>query len=300
MSQTDLNRMKRIAIFCQVIDSGSMTAAAKALGITPPAISQYITQLEQELEVTLIFRSTRKISLSEAGEQYYKHGKRMLQSAKQADEAIEEIKHSLTGELKISAPVGLAAKPLASALNSLLSNNPNLKLIIEASDKKIDLVSEKVDIALRAGIASDTNFIYHNLGHIKKLVCVSPHYLKQHSSPQNPDELLQYQWLGLTNSAGFSNFTLHHTHQESWAIKPPLKIQANDLNVLISHTVEGLGLAVLPELEVRHLLKSGELVQVLPEWRLDSMPVYALTIDKVTSLKVRTALNAFKTYFSKT
>ncbi|ABV35928.1 transcriptional regulator, LysR family [Shewanella sediminis HAW-EB3] len=297
MQSRFLSRLKRIAIFCQVIDSGTMRGAAEKLGMTPPAVSQYISQLEAELEVTLIYRSTRKISLSEAGEQYYRHGKKMLSAAADAEEAINELKHSLNGELRVSVPVGLATKPIAQALKPLISTNPELNLTIIAHDQYIDLIEEKVDIAVRVGEPEDSNFIYHPLGSVRKHLFSSAEYLQKNGNPVTPDDLEKHSWLGLINKQTFSEIELHHPKHKPYRLTPKLRLRFNDLNSLICHVQEGFGIAVLPELEVLHLIESGELVRVLPCWSQGNHEIHALTINKKNPMKVRAVIKALKEYF---
>jgi len=298
MDTLSLNRLKQIAVFCQVIDNGSMRAAAEKLGMTPPAISQYISQLEKELGLPLIYRSTRRISLSEAGERYYRHGKKMLIAAEDADDAISEIKHTLEGELRISAPVGLASQPLAQALKSLLIKNPGLRLTVLASDCGISLVSEQIDIAIRIGEPEPSSFIFHSLGKTARHIYAGTQYLQQTGNPVIPEDLTKHHWLGLMSSSDFSAMELMHPGEENYSCQPAYRMRFNDLNALISHTQEGLGLAVLPALEVQHLVKTGALLKVLPDWQLNPLPLYALTIDRKQSYKVKAVLTALKDFFT--
>ena len=298
MGISDLNRLKQIAIFCQVIDSGSMRAAAEALKMTPPAISQYIKQLEQELGVSLIHRSTRRISLSEAGERYYQHGKRMLIAAGDAEDAVHEIKNTLEGELRISAPVGLASQPLAKALKEILNNNPGLRLTVLASDQEINLVNEQIDIAIRAGKPKESNFIFHPLREATKHIYASPDYLQRMGTPVVPEDLPNHAWLGFLGQGDFSELQLTHPSNRRYSYEPEYQLRLNSLSSLTGHVQEGLGLAVLPELEIQHFVHSGELIKVLPDWKMVSIPLYALTIDRKQSYKVQAVLKALKTFFS--
>lgn len=297
MGITDLNRLKQIAIFCQVIDSGSMRAAADALKMTPPAISQHIKQLEQELGLSLIHRSTRKISLSEAGGRYYQHGKRMLIAAGDAEDAVHEIKNTLEGDLRISAPVGLASQPLARALKEILSNNPGLRLTVLASDQEINLVNEQIDIAIRAGKPKESNFIFHPLQQATKHIFASPEYLKKMGTPVVPDDLAEHIWLGLIGHKIFSEIQLAHPDNRHFSYQPKYAVKLNSLSSLIGHVQEGLGIAILPELEIQHLIKSGVLVKVLPDWKMSGIPLYALTIDRKQSYKVKAVLKALQSFF---
>ena len=210
MNTLSLNRLKQIAVFCQVIDNGTMRAAAKYLNMTPSAISQQLSLLEKELGVILIYRSTRRLSLSEAGERYYQHGKEMLIAAEDANDAISEIKNSLDGELRISAPVGLASLPLAQALKGLILKNPGLQLTILANDYNIDLISERIDIAIRVGEPTQSNFIFHSLGNVTKHIYASPMYIQKTGKPLIPNDLAKHYWLGLIGHNSFSSIELMH------------------------------------------------------------------------------------------
>lgn len=300
MALNDLNRLKQIAIFCQVVDRGSMRGAAEDLAMTPPAVSQHIKQLEQALGVSLMLRSTRKLNLTEAGESYYQHGKRMLAAAGDADDAIHEVKTSLEGELRISAPVGLASRPLAKALRDILKDNPYLQLTVLASDQEINLGNEQIDIALRAGTPKESSFIFYPLGQATKHIFASPDYLKRMGTPVLPSDLPAHQWLGTINKSELSTIELSHPSQSSYRYNPEFILRVDNLNVLTGHVLEGVGMSVLPELEIQHLIDAGELIKVLPDWKMSSIPLYALTMDRQQSYKVKAVLKALQTFFSKT
>lgn len=298
MSISSINRLKQMAIFCKVIECGSMRAASEALSMTPSAVSQYITQLENELEVALIYRSTRRLSLSEAGERYYQHGKRMLMAAEDAEDAIYEVKHSLEGEIRISATVGIASHPLAQGLKEILDNNIGLSITVIANDKSIDLVAEHIDIAVRVGEPEESNFIYHALGKLAKSIYASPEYLKKHSNPVLPSDLKKHYWLKHLSQGKFSDISLTHSNNETFHYQPKYRMRFNDINALTSHVQAGYGMAILPDLEVQHLIKAGMLVKVLPDWQLEPLNLYALTIDRKQSYKVKAVLKTLKEFFA--
>lgn len=300
MSQQFLNRLKLIGVFCHVVDSGSMREAAAQLGISPAAVSQQMNQLEKELQTTLLYRSTRRINLSEAGEKYYAWGKKMLIAAEQAEEVILQSKSEISGEIKIGVPVGLAARPLAQALKHVFDQHPDLKLSIIAKDHDIDFIQERVDILIDCGKAPDSNFIYHALGKNTTVLCASPNYLKRIGCPLSPQELQSYVWLGmnLPQAKGvLSTVNLTHSNGESFCFAPKLHYSFNDLNSLISHVQAGYGLALLPWLEVEELIFRSELVALLPDWKTSEYEIYALTADKQYSTKVELVLAALKQFF---
>lgn len=295
-----LNRLKLIAIFCNVINSGSMRQAAKNLNMTAPAVSQFISQLEAELGITLIYRTTRKISLSEAGKQYYQQGQKILRAAEQAENVINELKQSLHGELRISLPVGLATSPIAEALTVLLKEKPELRLSIIASDEYVDLVAERIDLAIRVGKPEDSGFIYHALADLDKNIYASPSYLAEHDAIKKPDDLTLHSWLRLSlrQHLTLNDIKLNHPQYQTVSLSPKSRMEFNDLNALIAHVKHGLGIAVLPELEIKQLLKDDALVAVLPDWSMEKYHLYALTMDKKPSFKVKVVLDTLKKYFS--
>lgn len=298
-----LNRLKLIGIYCHVVESGSMREAAKKLGISPPAVSQYINQLETELSVTLLYRSTRRINMSEAGEKYYQQGKKMLNAAEQAEDVINRSKQSISGQLRVAIPVGLAARPLARALKPMLQEHQDLTLSVFASDKSIDLIQERIDLVVDCGEPEDSNYIYHFLGKNRKFVCASPSYLKQEGSPVTPADLESHIWLSLgeTEAKGvLSNVELKHAKSDTYRFTPNPRLTFNNLNALISHVQEGHGIALLPELEIKHLLDSGDLVTLLPDWQIENHNIFALTRDKKSPYKVKAALEALKAHFGST
>lgn len=298
MEKSSINRLRQMAVFCQVIESGSMRAAAEKLALTPSAVSQHLTQLESELQVILVYRSTRKLSLSEAGERYYHHVKKMLMSAQDADDAIHEVKHSLEGELRISAPVGLATRPLAKALQSILGRHSGLRVTILAHDASIDLVAEQIDIALRVGQPEDSSYLYHAIGMIGKGIYASPEYLAKYGNPITASELTSHVWLGSTTRVSFHDISLEHPNRQSFSFSPDYRMQFNDINVLSQYIQQGYGVGLLPDLEVEHLVSAGVLIKLLPEWRTQLHNLYALTIDRKQSYKVNIVLRELKSFFS--
>lgn len=302
MAQELLNRLKLIGVFCHVVESGSMREAAKKLGVSPPAVSQFMNQLENELGVTLLYRSTRRINVSEAGEKYYLQGKKMLLAAEQAQEVIHQSTSSISGELRIALPVGLAASPVARALAPVFEEHQNLRLAIIASDTEVDFIQHRIDIMVDCGKPSDSSYIYHYLGQNGVVLCASPSYLKKVGNPVVPEELSEHTWLGMneTESKGIlSCIELAHPKHESVQIKPKCRFSFNDMNCLISHVQQGYGIAFLPHLEVKELIKSGELVNLLPDWQTGEHGIFALTRDKNYPSKVKVALEALRTFFDK-
>ena len=293
-----LARLKLNGIFCQVVDCGSMGKAAQSLGMTTSAISQHLCRLEKELGMTLLNRTTRKLNLSEAGERYYAKGKKALDAARAAENAVHEIKHSLAGTLRIALPVGLSTQPIAQALSALIIANPELKIRMYAKDEPIDPIAEGIDILINVGTPKDSQLYFYPLGQSGKHIYANPEYLARRGYPAHPDDLLQHTWLGLGFKGVLSRVSLTCEAHTSITIKPTTQMEFNDLNSLISHVTQGLGLAVLPELEIQAQRSRGELVKVLPNWHIAPHSIYALTTSQHAPYKVKKVLEVLKKYFA--
>ncbi len=296
-----ISRLKLNGIFCQVVESGSMRKAASCLDISPSAISQFIRQLESELGITLLHRSTRKHCLSEAGERYYENIRKAINAIKDAENAVSEVKNSLSGNLRIALPVGLATTPVAKALYPLLTNNPELKIEIHAKDGEINIIEERIDIEVNVGQPKDSGMYYHYLGTGTKHLFISPTLLAKKGYPNQQrlnHSLAQYPWLGLSTSGVLSNITLNHTNYDSLNFCPKFHMKFNDLNSLISHNIQGLGVALLPELEVKDHVNNGQLVKLLPNWSLPKFEIHALTVDKFPPYKIKEIIKALHYYFN--
>src|SRR6516225_6034989 len=157
-----MDDLKPLAVFAEVVDAGSMSAAARRLGMSPSAVSQTIRALEQHGGVTLLHRSTRKLALTEAGERYYPHCQRLLEAARAAAQSLQQARDAPTGELRVSAPVGFAIH-IAPALAPLLAEAPQLRLRLLVDDAMIDLIDARIDVAIRIGRLADSSWVARRL-----------------------------------------------------------------------------------------------------------------------------------------
>ncbi|OSM49888.1 LysR family transcriptional regulator, partial [Aeromonas salmonicida subsp. salmonicida] len=201
-----MEQLRRYAIFAAVVEAGSMTGAAKALGMTPSAVSQHISQLESLLGLTLLHRSARRLNLTEAGEVVWQGCQSLQQTLNQTELRLSEVRDSLLGEVRITAPVGMAGQPLARALSPLLQAHPGLCIQIIADDEKRDLIAERIDVALRVGTLSDSSLVARKLGQTRMLLCASPAYLARKGTPRSPADLLEHDWLAADMLSGGLTF----------------------------------------------------------------------------------------------
>jgi DNA-binding transcriptional LysR family regulator len=286
-----------MAIFAEVVAAGSMSAAARRLGLTPSAVSQHLRLLEEGLGLALLSRSTRKLTLTEAGARYVEGCSAMVAAARAAEQALALHRDEPEGELRITAPIGMGAM-LAQALLPL-KDHPRLRVSLLLDDAVLDLIEERVDIALRTGKLSDSALISRRLGSMGALMCASPAYLAQHGYPQSPGDLALHAWLGGRPSGG-GNETLQLTHNSGVVEQVQVvgRVQASQVTVLHSLCIAGWGISVVVSEEDRRALMDGRLVHVLPDWKLPDFEVHAVTPRRdVQPAKVRHALRLLTLYF---
>ena len=304
--------LKSFLVLAQVIETGSMSAAARRLGLTPSAISQIITGLERQSGVTLLHRSTRKISLTEAGERLHFHCLRIAEAANAATASLEQARDAPVGEIRIAAPIGFGAH-VAPALAPVLAEWPQLRLRLIVDDAMIDLVEARIDIALRVGSLADSNWVGRKLCDLESILCASPAYVERHGIPNSAADLYQHNWLGLARNmpiapgaSGFDandipSFALDLIDDLGRNEQMTLPIRTSTTNQITLQQMceQGMGIARLFYVDVRPSLERGVLVRVLPQQRLPSHALTLLTPSREGEpAKVRVALAALRQYFS--
>ncbi len=288
-----MNDFRRMAVFAAVVRLGSMSAAARELGMSTSAVSQQVRELERSGGVTLLHRSTRKLTLTDAGERVHAECAAMVEAAERAQRQLLLSRDAPTGELRVSSPVGLA-RHLAPALAPLLAAHPSLTMRLLVDDAHIDLIGARIDLAVRFGRLPDSSWVARRLGSFALQLCAAPAYLRLHGMPVSPDELAGHQWLGLAREGSGVMLQLQPPGGGTpLGLRVEPRITSNNQLSLQQMCVAGLGLAMLGALDTDDDLRAGRLVQVLPQWRLPSLDVWAVTPQRdAQPAKVRHAIAA--------
>lgn len=300
--------LKSYVVFAETVAAGSMSAAARRLGLTPSAVSQIIGNLERQTGMTLLHRSTRRLTLTEAGERCYPHCRRLLEAGQAVTASLEQARDAPDGELRVAAPVGFGAH-VAPALAPVLAEWPRLRLRLIVDDALIDLVDRRIDIALRVGWPADAGWTARKLCDLDMVLCAAPIYLERHGGPEAPSDLPGHHWLGLDREApdtimaeeAMTSFPLHMDdgkgrHEK---IDLPIHIATTNQIALQQMCEQGMGMARLFYADARPALERGALMRVLPRWRLPSRPVTMLTPRRESEpAKVRVALAALERHFT--
>jgi len=268
----DLNDMM---VFLAVVETGSFTLAADRLEIPKANVSRKVSRLEARLGVTLLERSTRAQHLTEVGRRYLNHCKRIHEEVDLAETAVSETLHDYEGSLKVGASVTIGQQIIKPALSTFLHQYPKLNLSLNLVNQRVDLIEEGFDMLIRVGSLDDSRLVAKRLGSAKRSLFTSERYLEQSGSPQTPDLLHKYDVLLMSRMSSSNNLVLvSGKKQMEQKVRP--RFVVDDFSILKQSVVDGLGIAVLPDYMCREEVQSGELIQVLPEWGVQAVDVYAL------------------------
>ena len=292
------DKLKRMALFAEIVDGGSISAAARRVGSTPSAVSQQLRLLEEALGLVLLHRSTRRITLTEAGERYYPACAAMVAQARSADQALERLRDEPEGELRLAAPIGFG-ELLSTALEPL-RRHPRLRLHLLLDDTPIDLIGERIDLALRVGRFSDSALVARRLGELHRQLCAAPRYLAERGWPRHPGELAGHDWLGLPpRGSAVDTLSFQGAQGEREEVRVEPRLLASQVTALQALAVAGWGLYVGMTDDVRQAMAEGRLAPVLPDWRLEPAAVFAVTPRRGEQpAKVRHALQALQQHFA--
>lgn len=291
-----MDDLKRMAVFASVVQHGSMSGAARALGMSPSAVSQQVRLLEREGGVTLLHRSTRQLALTEAGQRVHAQCAAMCAAADQARAELAASREAPSGELRLSATVGFA-RHVAPALGPLLAAHPSLHLRLLVDDAPIDLINARIDLAVRFGRLADSTWAARRLGTLEWWLCASPEWLVQHGQPESPDALLAHTWLGFAREGNGLMLDLQGPDGATRSLRVEPRIVSNNQLSIQQMCEAGLGLALLGSLDVQDALQAGRLVRLLPQWGLGTLGIWAVTPQRdAQPAKVRQAIEALHRY----
>ncbi|KRG69714.1 LysR family transcriptional regulator [Stenotrophomonas terrae] len=261
MARLEVNRSGEMEVFVRVIELGGFSAAARACGMTPSAVSKLVARLEQRLGARLVNRSTRQLQLTPEGCAFYERGVRILADLNEA-ERCANADATPRGRLRINANVPFGHHFLLPLAPEFLAGHPDVTLDIVLSDEVIDILEQRTDVAVRAGPLKSSNLMARKLGATRMVIVGAPGYLARHGMPTTPDELLAHNRLGANYVRAQAGWPLRHDGQDS--IMPISgNAQASDGEALHRLAVAGLGLARLAAFQVRDDIAAGRLLAVL-------------------------------------
>ncbi len=270
-----MDRLATMKTFLRVAELRTLSAAARELGLTQPAISQQIAGLERHLGVRLFHRSTRRLALTEAGESYYRHTQQILQSVDEADESARAMSTSLSGVLRLHGPVGFGQMYLSPIVIGFQRLHPDLTVELVLDDRISDVIAEGVDVAIRFGELKSSGLIARKLATFERILVASPDYLAVHGEPETPDELVGHRHVRFVWSLQGEAIPLIGPHGH---VTVPVRstFLANNAFVLNEAICAGLGIGGAQAPLVQTLLDEGNLIRVLPNYAYAPMDIHAV------------------------
>jgi DNA-binding transcriptional LysR family regulator len=255
-------KLDAMALFAQVAASGSFTQAALAAGLPKSTVSARVAQLEATLGVRLLHRTTRRLSLTAAGQVYLAHCQAMLDAANAADAAISRLRDEPAGHLRLTAPEASGILLLPRLLAAFQARHPAVTVECVITDTHLDLVAERIDLALRTGQLGDSSFVSRRVGPIRRVLVAAPGYLAEHGHPVHPADLARQR---LLLHDVLPQWPLHSDSKIVHIAVGGAPLRANNLNILRGLALAGAGIALLPWFMVREALADGSLQLVLPD-----------------------------------
>ncbi|MBQ4783048.1 LysR family transcriptional regulator [Pectobacterium versatile] len=263
-------QLQDMALFALVAECGSFTQAARKAGLAKSSLSLRISQLEQQIGLRLLNRTTRQLNLTFAGERYLIHCQEMLQASERADLAVQRLRDNPSGRLRITSPAGLGSTLLARLTAEFQQRFPAVSLDVLISDDVIDLVQEGFDVAFRTGKPHDSSLIGRSLGQTPRYLLASPDYLARHSALLHPQQLQQHRCIA---HHAWTEWLLHRGSELYRWLLPDSHITDNLLYAR-ECAIAGAGITLLPDFLCLDEAVSGKLVKVLPDWKVEANELY--------------------------
>ena len=264
-----------VAIFARVVEAGSFTGAARQLGLPKTSVSRRVAELEREVGVRLLHRTTRALSPTDAGRVYYEQSSVALRSIEDANQQLAEARAEPSGTIRVSAPVGFAGFFLTDTTFDFLKAHPRTRVELLLTDDKLNLVEAGIDLAFRTGSLPDSTLVARKLGAAHKVLCASPDYLAEHGIPKVPADLRQHDCIIAGQALAGAQ----------WALEGPRgtemvpvggRMAANTMEITFRAALEGFGIAQLPASAAGPAVANGRLQRVLPDYATAVGGVYAI------------------------
>lgn len=271
-----MDKLTALRVFRRVAELASFSATARDLRLSNAAVSKNVRELEEELGAPLLQRTTRRVHLTAAGEQYYARVVAVLDELASADGAVSEQSHAPRGRLRVAAPMSFGLCELAARVAAFGNLYPELTVELELNDRFVDVIQEGFDVAVRgSGPLPDSNLVAKKLLDIERVVCASPEYVARSGEPKSPQALTRHRCLVYSLSSRPGVWTFHKGKTKA-TVDLRGALLVNSSLALATAAAEGAGVALLPHFAAKGALASGRLTRLLPDWSSEAQALYAL------------------------
>lgn len=273
-----IDHLRQMAIFARVVDEGSFRAAAKDIGLAPSRISETVSELEDYLGITLLYRTTRKITLTNEGRIFYARVVEMLRSAEAGLNELNALSLDPVGALRMSLPAFLASGPLTTAIADFARLHPNVAISVSYTDHPLDLIENGLDLNVRVGWLDDSSMMSRKLAEGQRILVAGKEYARARKMPKRPSDLEDWDWIRYQQRADATEFTSQNGKVEK--VTGNAQIEVDSIDAVYHFAVQNMGVTILPSFLAERGIASGALVRLIPEWSLRKLGIYAVWPDK--------------------
>jgi DNA-binding transcriptional LysR family regulator len=293
-----VDRLTSMAVFVAAAEDGSLSSAARRFGLSASMAGKHVSSIETDLGVRLMQRSTRKLHLTDVGQAYYARCKRILEEYEDANREAGDAQQSVHGVLRVAAPITFGAMHLGEVVASYLAQNPRVGVEIMLNDRYVDLLAEGVDVAIRIGRLLDSDLVARRLAPCRMVVCAAPGFLERHGVPRTVPDLRRSPRLAFSEAISSGDWTLTDPAGQTHVIDGPIRMTANNTQVLLAAALAGGGVTYGPSFVFGAAIAAGDLVALLPDHQATELTIHAVYPTKRhVSLKLRSFVEHLITSF---
>ncbi|BCQ28424.1 LysR family transcriptional regulator (plasmid) [Caballeronia sp. NK8] len=271
-----MDRLTSLGVFVAAVEEGSFAAAARRFGFSPAMAGKHVSEIEARLNVRLLQRTTRRLSLTDTGQAYYERCKQILETYDEANREASDLHGTARGVMRIAAPVTFGAMHLGQVVARYVEDHPKVSVEVVLGDRYVDLLDAGIDVAIRIGRLEDPALVTRRIAPCGMVVCASRAYLELHGTPRKPRDLLQAPRLAFSEAVSAGDWTLFDAKGRAHVIDGPVRVSANNTQMLLSAALAGAGIAYGPTFVFGEHLRNGELVALLPAYRTTDLAVQAV------------------------
>ena len=296
-----MRKFEEMEAFVAVVETGSFTSAADRLGLTKSVVSRKVSALEERLGVQLMRRTTRQQNLTDTGQSFYEHSARILADLDEAESAVLQEHGELRGTLRVALPLSFGVRHMCRPIAEFCRRHPRVTFDLDLNDRRVDLVEEGADLAVRIGRLADSSLIARRLFEARTVVCGAPGYFEQHGKPGVPEDLRRHRCLVYANLPEPRRWVCHgpEGNRIEVDVEPAMSVSSGDF--LSAAAAQGLGIVMQPTFIAGEAIRRGELVPVLTDYAWPVTPAYAVyPPTRHLSYRVREFIDHLAGYFAGT
>lgn len=271
-----MDRFADLSIFVAVVDSGGISAAAERLGVAKSAVSRRLADLEGRLGAQLLRRTTRRLTLTDSGRAFHERAKNILADLEEAEQSVSQAHGALRGRLKVALPLAYGIRHVGPLITEFMALHPAVEFDLDFNDRRIDLMQEGFDLAIRVARLPDSSLIARRLAPVPSTLCASPDYLARHGTPARAADLAGHEALVYSNLANPDTWNFVSPDGQPGSVKVPVRLRANNGEFLTRAAVAGQGVILHPTFYLDEAIRAGQLVPLLTDHAWPQVNAYAV------------------------